>query len=218
MKRPVLLLLIAGLVASPAFAKDNFSAGNQAKSSAAAKPSAADLSRREELKKKLDEKKKELNGSEWQVDMTSEGKPLGKDTLTFQNNQVTCKTLKDKGYPATNYTVSIPEGSEMAVWETMQTHPKKGLVFIRGEWKEGIMRGVMTEQAEEGKSKDYQFNSVGREVVPPTTEKEEEEAKEEPPVVEQAPETEVETKVETKAEVAPFNPGTTEEAPSKSKQ
>jgi hypothetical protein len=227
MKRLFALACMMTLVTSPLFATD-FKKERKAASpetKPAAKPASQNTDvKRAELKKMLEAKKAELNGSEWQVEMSSGGKSLGKDTLTFQNNQITCKTLKDKGYPATNYTVSVPEGSDMAVWETMQTHPKKGVVFIRGEWKEGMMRGVISEQVEEGKNTDTQFASTAREAVAPTTEKEktEEELKAEAAAaaaaaapLEAAPAEKVEDapKEDTPAAppVAAFAPGTVDE-------
>lgn len=249
MKKLVLVPAVIALISSSAYAKDNFAKSiekivpeKKAAEKAAPAPVASSLSpaaqaKHEELKKLLDEKKKELNGSEWKVDVSSAGKSLGEDVMTFQNQQITCKTLKDKGYPATNYTVSLPEGSDMAVWETMQTNPKGGVVFIRGEWKEGVMRGVMSEQLGEGKSQDLNFASVAKTAVPETTEEKKEEKKEElvpaadstmkaseeaaAPVVQafeasansdQAVSTVVEAAAEVVTEeVAPFNPGTTDE-------
>jgi len=82
---------------------------------------------------------------------------------------VTCKTLTDKGYPATNYTISQPEGADMATWETMQTDPKGHVVFLRAEWADKTMRGVMSEQLEAGKSKDYNFASTAKAEVPAET-------------------------------------------------
>ncbi len=220
------LLLVALLVAAvPAHAKEdkaasNFSSKKQSQPSvSAATPAPAQKSAsREEMKKKVGEKKKELNGSEWEVALTTGGKEAGKDTLTFQNGQIASKMLADKGYPASNYTISVPEGADMATWETMQTHPKAGVVFIRGEWKEGVMRGVISEQIEEGKTKDYNFSSAAKTAIPPTTEKPKEEVKAEETPAAPAQETvnpmqeETSDKKEAPAEgVTPFAPGTTEE-------
>jgi hypothetical protein len=164
--------------------------------------------KREEMKKALEEKKKELNGSEWKVTLNTGGKSEGTDVLTFQNGQVKSKYFADKGFPASNYTLSIPEGSDMTTWETMQTHPKGNVVFFRGEWKEKTMRGIISEQVEKDKSKDYSFSSIGMESIAPSTEK---------PKAETAPETQggpvagVLKSEGSKGVVAPFNPGTTDE-------
>ncbi len=203
MKKAFLIIMLLIFGAGSAFA-DNFGISKKdrpAESKKADKSAPSAQTSHDEIKKKIEEKKKELNGSEWEVDVTSGGKSIGKDTFTFQNSQVTCKTLSEKGYPATNYTVSIPDGGEMGTWETMQTSSKGAVMFIRAEWKEGVMRGVMSEQIEGG-SKDYNFASVSKTEVPPTTEKK----KEEEPA-----KTQEQAAAETAPDVAPFNPGTTEE-------
>ncbi len=198
MKKFVIFLVVL-MIAVPAYAREK-------KDSAKTTVRAEDNSKLEEMRKKVEEKKKELNGSEWKVNLTLGGKPEGEDVMTFQNGQVASKMFHEKGYPTSNYTVSVPEGSDMATWETMQTNPKGGVVFMRGEWKEGLMRGVISQQLEEGKSKDYNFASSGKEAVPPTTSKEE--PKKDEPVKEKSSE---KTEKSSK-EVAAFKAGTTKEA------
>lgn len=213
MKTTIGLILTVSLALSPAWAANDFS-GRDSKRSAkeeksakkvdAPKPVAKDA-KREEMKKRLAELKEQLNGSEWEVQMAQGGKPMGKDAFTFQNGKVTCKTLLDNGYPATNYTLSEPEGADMATWETMQTGSKGQVVFIRGEWRDEVMRGVMSEQLEDGKSRDWTFASLTKVEVPKET-KEKEEPKSEPsPVL---------TSEEAPA-VAAFEPGTTDEVADK---
>ena len=77
----------------------------------------------------------------------------------------------------------------MATWETMQTDPKGGVVFIRGEWKEGLMRGVISQQLEKDKSKDYNFASASKAAVPPTAEPKKEVQKEKAAVAVETPKT-----------------------------
>lgn len=216
MRKLILALLALAVVSAPLYASNDFA--KKSKSSAAsteapatapaAKPSRP--AKMDDQKKKIEELKKELNGSQWEVQMSSGGKPLGKDTFTFQNGQVTCKTLADKGYSPTNYTISMPEGADMATWETMQTGSKGQVVFIRAEWKEGVMRGVMSEQLEENKTKDYNFASLSKVEVPATTEKKEEEK---PATPAAAPEGSalVSKSRGVSAAVAPFEPGSTNE-------
>lgn len=215
MKKIIISAFALTLAASAAYAEKN-------EAPAPAALSAAQTEKIAEMRKLIAEKKQELNGSEWLVDVSTNEKKLGQDTLTFQNNQITCKTLSDKGYPATNYTVSLPEGSEFATWETMQTSSSGAVMFMRGEWKEGLMRGVMSEQMAEGKNQDFNFASVSKVAVPPTVEKKEEPKKEEPkvedPLVvaealspEAIPSADSLIPAEAKAVVAPFSPGTTEE-------
>ncbi len=170
MKKFVIFAVAVGLATSPAYARDRKDTSKTATPVVAASAPVEDKAKREETQKKIEEKKKELNGTQWNVALTSGGKSEGEDVLTFQNAQVSSKIFGNKGYPSTNYTISFSEGSDMATWETMQTNPKGGVVFIRGEWKEGVMRGVISQQLEEGKSKDYNFTSANKASIPTTTE------------------------------------------------
>ncbi len=215
------VMIVAGLVALPAYAGDsNFSSRKSSAPAAAPAqtqaPKAPKSASREEMKKKVEEKKKELNGSEWKVTVTSGGKTEGEDTLTFQNNKVNSKIFADKGFPSSNYTVTVPEGADMATWETMQTDPKGGVVFMRGEWTGDTMRGVVSQQLEEGKSKDYNFASAGKTEVPATTEEKKPEPAPAPVVTEAVPATPeraapAEASQTPASGVAAFAPGTTEE-------
>ncbi len=139
-----------------------------------AKSDPAADAKREAMIKKIEEKKKELNGSEWKgilppSDLKSKAED---DVLTFQNSQVRSKAFSERGFSPTNYTVSLPEGDEMAVWETMQTSAKEGVVFIRGEWKADNMHGIVSEQMEGGKSsKDYNFKTTSKASIKPVDDK-----------------------------------------------
>ena len=211
-----LIVLLAATL--PAYAKEDKGASNfsvskklsvSAATSAPATPVAMDA-KRAEMKKKVEEKKKDLNGSEWKVALTSGAKPDGEDILTFQNGQVASKMFGDKGFPASNYTITVPEGADMATWETMQTNTKGGVLFIRGEGKEGVMRGVMSQQLEEGKTKDYNFSSAAKVAVSPTTKKKDEPNEEAAvPAVLSTPAEQAQTTAES--EVVAFAPGTTDE-------
>ena len=159
MKKLVWLVAVLTLV--------GFSAPVQAKDDAAA------AEKKAEMKKMVEERKAELNGSEWKVKMTSNDPAVkpDDDLLTFQNTQIKSKLLTDRGFVPTNYTVTVEPGNEWAVWETMQTSAKEGVVFIRGEWLKDQMRGVISQQMEGGKTRDYNFTTVGKVAVPPTTPK-----------------------------------------------
>ena len=166
-----------------------------------AKPSVADETKKAQIRKVIEERKSELNGSEWKVTLSSSD-PKAKseeDVLTFQNGQVKSKNFAARGFSATNYTVSIPEGSDMAVWETMQTSEKEGVVFIRGEWKGDQMRGVISQQLQGGTTRDYNFTTAGKIAIAPVSE-EKKEAKKEEPALAPAPAKE-EAKKEEKKEM-----------------
>lgn len=152
---------------------------------------AAAAAKRAEQKKLVEAKKAELNGSEWKVSMSSSD-PSAKpeeDLWTFQNNQVRSQQLSNRGFVPTNYTVTVEPGNDWAVWETMQTSQKEGVVFIRGEWFKDEMRGAISQQMEGGQMRDYNFKTIGKVAVPPTTPKpvKKEEPKKEAPVAEEKP-------------------------------
>lgn len=171
MKRWMVSLLVMNLLVLPgAFAKDD-------KQSAKEKELL-------EKRMKVEEKKKALNGSEWQVTVKPQDakEKESQDTLSFQNNQVSSKNLSKRGFGATNYTVSIQDDAgNVAIWETMKTG-KEGVVFMRGEWTPEKMSGAITEQLKDSKdaviNKEYSFSSSSTKAVEPTTTgKEEEEEK-----------------------------------------
>lgn len=129
-----------------------------------------------EIRKRVEEKKTELNGSSWELILNSSDPKEKKieDTFTFQNGQFKSKNLENRGFVSTNYTISVPSAdSETAVWETMQTG-KEGVVFVRGEWEKETMRGDITEQLDGGKKvKGYYFTTTSRLAISPTSKEEE---------------------------------------------
>jgi hypothetical protein len=173
MKKVVSMVLLATLAYAPAVY-----AAKKDKEKEAGKPSASVA----EMRKKVETLKTDLNGSSWEILLSPGGKGKeAKDELVFQNNQVSLKDFSGKGFKPTNYTITPPpaEGGP-AIWETMQTSDKDGLLFIRGEWKEKeqIMRGVISHQKEGGPAQDYNFSSQAKVTIEPVTkEKQDEEAK-----------------------------------------
>lgn len=127
-----------------------------------------------ELRKKIEAKKLELNGTKWEVNLvTSDPKAkLKKDTLTFQNNRIVSKNNSERGFTPTNYTISIPSlENETAIWETMQTSSQGDIIFMRGEWQKDAMVGVITEQFDGGKkTSEYSFTTAAKSVVSPSSE------------------------------------------------
>jgi hypothetical protein len=131
-----------------------------------------------EMRKRVEEKEKELNGSKWSVAVSSTNpkiKPYT-DQLIFQDGQVKMESLLKRGFGPTNYTVTSPEGSENTTWESMQTG-KDGVVFLRGVWSKEVMEGAINEQLEEGKDvRDLYFNSTGKLAIPTSSKQEEKKA------------------------------------------
>lgn len=207
MLRIVVLALMALSFGFPAHAAEEASNATPAESvQAKPKPrTEAEEKKLAEVRKKIDEKKKELNGSNWELLLSSSDPKINGqiDTFTFQNGQFNSKNFSGRGFVWTNYTITMPsEEGETAVWETMQTG-SEGIIFIRGEWNKEMMNGNITEQLEEGKKvKDYTFTTASRKSIPPTSE-----------APADAPDTPTKALVskEVAKTVAAFEPGTTDE-------
>ena len=102
----------------------------------------------------------QLNGSSWSLELTPMSgdkpkKPL-KDTVQFDQGKVTSSSLSSKGYPSTNYTLTVGDDG-IPVWETMQTSASEGVVFWRGELHGETMTGVLSKHPAEGAAEDYSF-------------------------------------------------------------
>jgi hypothetical protein len=165
----------------------------------------------DDKRKRIEEKKIDLNGSEWALTVSPADpalKPI-EDTFTFQDGQFKSTSLAKRGFNPTNYTINIPSlDAETAVWETMQTG-KEGLVFIRGEWAGEQMTGRWVEQLDGGKKVlEAHFATASRKAIP-TSSKEEEKPKEEVSADKSAHKSLVSK--EKKPFVAAFKSGTTDE-------
>ena len=134
--------------------------------------SQSDKARSEELKvKKAQAQRKlnELNNTEWSIDltaMTAKGKKEI-DVISFTNKQVAIAGFVKKGFPTTNFTLTVQEDGSV-IWETMQTSDKSGIAFWRGELdsKMQVMRGVVSHQIDQNKKTDYSFVSSAKRNIP----------------------------------------------------
>lgn len=163
----VLVAFLFSFLTLPLYAKDS---GDPAKKAELQ----MELKKKTELRKAIEVRKTDINGTEWKTTLIpneKKEKPES-DTLTFQNSQVTSKFFSGKGFSPTNYTVTLPEGTDKGIWETMQTSSdsKEGVVFIRGEWLKDAMSGQVTQQLAEGKTKEYYFTTSGRVAISPISE------------------------------------------------
>jgi hypothetical protein len=134
-----------------------------------------DEAARAAFRKIILEKKAELNGSSWSVKIESQsgkGDFLGQDTLIFQNDRFRSERAGKLDYGPTNYTLTVQEQGP-TIWETMQTSKKGEVSFWRGEWKEGVMTGIVSRQLEKG-NEEYYFTSASRKEIPKTSEEKEE--------------------------------------------
>ncbi len=120
----------------------------------------------------IEAKKKELNGHEWEIKVTSSADKtkITTDTLYFRDMKFESKNMTAQGYNTTNYTIALQEGGP-SVWETMQSNDKGMAVFWRAEWQGDSMHGLMSKQVGEGKNEDYFFASVTSKEIPAETPK-----------------------------------------------
>lgn len=119
------------------------------------------LSARREAEKKA---KEVLASKEWPIKVNQMGgkKPKSDtDILTFTpEGKVSSKNYSAKGYPASNFTVTLQSGRSTIIWETMQTNPEAGVLFWRGELDNEFMSGSITLQTQKEAIEEYSFVSA----------------------------------------------------------
>ena len=113
--------------------------------------------------KPTDEVNAKLDGTQWSVEWASltggpKAKPK-KDTFSFSGPKVSSQHLSKRGYPDSNYTLTIGNDG-VPVWETMQTKEGEGVVFLRGELHGSSMRGVISMHPKEGSPEDFSFSGA----------------------------------------------------------
>ncbi len=113
-----------------------------------------------EVSKRLKEEMLKLEGTEWDVKLISKNKgnapAIEYDRISFKHDQVSSKKLAAMGFTPTFYTLTGNEDGTV-IWETMQTGPKGEVVAWRGEWNQGEMRGVLSQQLASGETRVFQF-------------------------------------------------------------
>ena len=161
MKRFVSLLLLL-----PSLSYCGVSYANDSVDTSAGKQdqvSSADLKKDQDRRKKIEEKRAQLEATQWEVSLVPRSPKLKpeKDTFIFQNGEFRTENRSKRGFNPTNYTVSIVEGDEnSAVFETMQGS-KEGYAFIKGQWAKDSMHGEIIEQLDGGKLvKEYYFSNA----------------------------------------------------------
>jgi hypothetical protein len=126
---------------------------------------AAIRNKKEAAQKKL----AQLNNTEWTIEMSPlNGKGKKElDIVTFKNNQVSVAGFTKRGFPTTNFTLSVQD-DDIVVWETMQTAEKGGIAFWRGEMDMAMqsMRGVVSHHIDEKTKADYSFASTEKKSIP----------------------------------------------------
>lgn len=118
--------------------------------------------------KLLETKRKSLNNTQWDIDavpLSGKG-PKQPDVLVFRENKFSSEYFTKSGFGASNYTLSVLEDG-VAVFETMQTSEKEGIVFWRGECDAAMAscKGVLSRQLPNNKTEDYSFATTSKKPV-----------------------------------------------------
>jgi putative transposase len=104
-------------------------------------------------------KSEDLKSTEWQITLADSGGKVTADTITFADGKFVSAALNGKGFPETNYSLSI-ESDGRIVWETMQTTVSGDVASWHGEIEQGKMSGILSLREEGKKPRDFSFTSV----------------------------------------------------------
>lgn len=158
MKRIVISMMVLSFLA---MANETLYAAQKKKDSSKKTTSVPALS--PAARKEAETKAKErLAAREWTVYLTAlEQKKAGQETdvLNFAEGKLSSRNLSSKGYPTSNYTITIQENGAI-IWETMQTTEKGEMAFWRGELEGETMRGVLSLQPLKGQARGFSFTSM----------------------------------------------------------
>jgi hypothetical protein len=120
-----------------------------------------------------EKKRRQLNNTEWKIELTilTGRRKKQSDSITFSNNQIASVNLLQRGFSATNYTLTVQENGTV-IWETMQTSDKSGIAFWRGEIDANVqkMQGILSHRINNEATRDYSFRSISKKAIPPSTE------------------------------------------------
>lgn len=116
----------------------------------------------------LETKRGALNNTQWDIDaapLSGKGSKQ-QDVLVFRENKFSSEYFITLGFGASNYTLSVQEDGT-AVFETMQTSEKEGIVFWRGECDTAMAscKGVFSRQLPGNKTEDYSFATTSKKPV-----------------------------------------------------
>ena len=126
----------------------------------------------DQKRKTEEERRQELDNSEWSVTVVQKGgdytKDGNKDKLIFKNGKVSFTNLVSKGYGPSGYSLVVNPTTEGGTWETYAAGKKEGeRLSVRGDWRGTIMNGTIVEQPDEKTSKTYYFTSQEKTTLAP---------------------------------------------------
>ena len=168
----VALFLVSFLLSGRAALADS----NINKKSSDKKTASKDAADAEAQKQKTEQdRREELNNSEWEIYMyvkgTDPAKPE-KDKLAFRNGTLSFKSFEDRGYPPSGYSLVVNPANEGGTWETNVAGKDGARMSIRGDWRKSVMNGVISEQLKDEKTATtYYFSSLVKKAIAPAENK-----------------------------------------------
>ncbi|MCK5014093.1 MAG: transposase [Candidatus Omnitrophica bacterium] len=107
----------------------------------------------------------ELNGAAWEIHITplndSNMEGVTTDVIYFKDNQVTIKSLSERGFSAFDYTLASKSPGRM-IWKAAKTRSDGTNVQMEGLWTGKKVKGIVRERPIQGENRDFTFVSVRR--------------------------------------------------------
>ena len=136
---------------------------------------AQEAPRGEALAELISQKRAELDGTQWTIELTPmlgetktdrRGRPIAPqpaevktDVVVFAEGKVISNGLSEAEFPPANYNVRVHE-DETVTWETMHSLENGDLAFWRGDiGPDGVMRGVLSRRDAQGSVSNFDFVS-----------------------------------------------------------
>ena len=101
---------------------------------------------------------RELDGTEWQIQVISKEGKEDSDLISFTGGKFISSKLNVQGYALSNYSYRV-EDDKKIVWETMQTAPV-GTASWRGELEDGKLKGILSLRQEAKEPQDFSFIGI----------------------------------------------------------
>lgn len=117
----------------------------------------------------------ELENTEWELELLPRDSKIKgpiSDKLVFSDGKVSLKTITEKGFEPSTYTLTAFADSPRGMWEMYQSlKDGEQTLSMRGDWQGGRMDGVISATFDKGKKVEtYNFSTQKRiEIKKPET-------------------------------------------------
>lgn len=132
---------------------------------AAVKPQAKPAETSSDSRKIESRTRQVLAGRDWLIYLNDiEGKKgvTDVDVLTFSEGKFVSKSLSNKGYPASNFTIAVLSGGTVE-WESSQVNESGDISFWKGQLQGETIRGVLSLHTLKGQLQDFYFTNKAEE-------------------------------------------------------